>query len=200
MTAYVDEALGDRMLAAHVMATVRTSAQAVNADQTCRFGRRLGWYAVVRAMRPRVVVETGVDKGLGAVLLCSALCRNQAEGSSGHYYGVDINPAAGFLLGGPYARFGTLVHGESVQYLRGFSNEIDLLITDSDHAAEYEYREYEAAGDRLSARALILADNAHASDALARYSSETGRRFLFHREEPLDHWYPGGGIGFSYRP
>ena len=197
--AYIDEARGDEVLAEHVIRTVGSSAQAVAADETCHFGRRLGWYVVVRVVRPRVVVETGVDKGLGAVLLCAALRRNEAEGHTGHYYGIDINPAAGFLLGGHYAPFGTLVEGDSVEHLRKFPNKIDVLITDSDHTAEYEYREYEAAGEHLAPRALIIADNAHVSDALARFSNDTARRFLFFREEPLDHWYPGAGIGFSYR-
>ncbi len=195
---YIDEALGDQALAEHITGTVRSSPQGGTADETCRFGRRIGWYVVVRTVKPRVVVETGVDKGLGAVLLCAALFRNQAEGYGGRYYGIDINPAAGFLLGGPYAPFGTLMQGDSVECLRRFRDEIDVLITDSDHAAEYEYREYLAARERLAGRALILADNAHASDALERFSTETGRKFLFFREEALDHWYPGAGIGFSY--
>ncbi len=198
MTAYIDEALADRMLSEHVISAARASPRVI-VDATCRFGRRLGWYVAVRVMKPRGVVETGVDKGLGAVLLCAALRRNQAEGYGGRYYGIDIDPGAGFLLAGPYAPFGTLIQGDSIECLRLIRDEIDILITDSDHAAEYEYREYLAARERLAERALILADNAHASDALARFSTETGRKFLFLREEPLDHWYPGAGIGFSYR-
>jgi predicted O-methyltransferase YrrM len=197
MTAYVDEALTDRTLSEHVISAARASPR-VTVDETCHFGRRLGWYVAVRVMKPRVVVETGVDKGLGAVLLCAALRRNEAEGSGGRYFGIDIDPTAGFLLGGPYRPFGTLLHGDSIQCLALVQDPIDILITDSDHAAGYEYREYLAARERLAERALILADNAHASDALARFSIETGRKFLFLREEPLDHWYPGAGIGISY--
>jgi hypothetical protein len=26
------------------------------------------------------------------------------------------------------------------------------------------------------------------------------RAFLFFREQPQDHWYPGAGIGIAYRP
>jgi hypothetical protein len=29
---------------------------------------------------------------------------------------------------------------------------------------------------------------------LAKYSNEQGRKFLFFKEEPLNHWYPGAGI------
>lgn len=197
--AYIDEALADEALAEHVVGAASRSPQIGSIDATCHFGRRLGWYAAARALKPRVVVETGVDKGLGAVLLCAALRRNEAEGTAGRYYGIDINPQAGFLLCGPYASRGEILTGDSVATLRTFPKKIDLLVTDADHALDHEYREYLAARDRLSETAIILADNAHAGDALARFAAETGRKFLFFCEEPLGHWYPGAGIGFCWR-
>lgn len=197
--AYLDEALGDRQLADHVIETTRASANRAYSDETCYFGRRLGWYAAVRAVKPKVVVETGVDKGLGAVLLCAALRRNAADGATGRYIGTDINPSAGYLLNGDYAKFGTIVYGDSIMTLRGDRGEIGVFISDSDHAPDYEYQEYSAVRDRLSDRAVIIADNAHSSDALMRFATETGRKFLFFHEEPTEHWYPGGGIGFAYR-
>ena len=33
------------------------------------FGKRLGWYALARAIRPELVIETGVHDGLGSLLL-----------------------------------------------------------------------------------------------------------------------------------
>jgi predicted O-methyltransferase YrrM len=199
MRAYLDEALNDRELADHVIESVRTSPASNRSDETCHFGRRLGWYATVRSVKPKVVVETGVDKGLGAVLLCAALRRNASEGEPGRYYGTDINPQAGYLLGGAYAAFGTILYGDSVVSLRGGREAIDVFISDSDHASDYEYQEYLAVRDRLSERAVVLADGAHSSDALMRFADETGRDFLFFREEPVGHWYPGAGIGFAYR-
>lgn len=197
--AYLDEVLGDRQLANHVIETTRTSPFSTYSDETCHFGRRLGWYAVVRAIKPKAVVETGVEKGLGAVLLCAALRRNADEGAPGRYLGTDINPSAGYLLSGDYAKSGTIIYGDSITTLRGDRGKIDIFISDSDHAPDYEYQEYSAVRNRLSDRAVILADNAHSSDALMRFAAETGRKFLFFREEPTGHWYPGGGIGFAYR-
>src|SRR4030095_8586296 len=51
-----------------------------NSDVEPRYGRRLGWYALVRATRPRVIVETGVDRGLGTVVLAAAVARNAKDG------------------------------------------------------------------------------------------------------------------------
>ena len=39
------------------------------------YGRRLGWYALVRALKPRTVVETGADKGLGSCVLAALRLR-----------------------------------------------------------------------------------------------------------------------------
>ncbi len=71
-------------------------------DPLPMFGRRLAWYAVVRIKAPKIVVETGVDKGLGSLVICAALLKNATEGSPGRYYGLDINPNAGFLLQGKF--------------------------------------------------------------------------------------------------
>lgn len=196
--AYIREPEGDAELNDHVSAlTVRHEARFL-ADDHPDFGRRLGWYALVRARKPAVVIETGVDKGMGSVLLCAALRRNATEGRPGTYYGTDINPEAGYLLGGPYAEVGRILYGDSVETLKAFDRPIDLFINDSDHSAEYERVEYDTIRSRLAPGAVILGDNSHESTALVEFAQATGRRFLFFREEPRDHWYPGAGIGMAF--
>jgi len=133
---YMDELERDETLRAHIVAATQGSPFAAVADAEARYGRRLGWYALARAMKPKVIVETGVDKGLGACVLTAALMRNAAEGHPGRYYGTDINPEAGFLLSGPYAEFGRLLLGDSIESLQRLDQTIDLFINDSDHSAE----------------------------------------------------------------
>jgi predicted O-methyltransferase YrrM len=149
-------------------------------------------------MKPKVVVETGVDKGLGSVVLCAALLRNRNDGEPGRYYGTDLNPAAGYLLSGKYAETGEILYGDSIESLRALGDPIDLFINDSDHSAEYEAAEYETIKDNLSPSAVILGDNSHVTDKLFQFSRHNGRQFIFWEEEPINHWYPGGGIGFSF--
>lgn len=196
--AHIREALADEELHQHVREWTRTGALRWCADDEPRFGRRLGWYAVVRARKPALVVETGVDKGLGAVLLCAALRRNAAEGHPGRYLGTDIDPKAGYLMGGPYAVFGQVAYGDSLATLAALDQPVGVFINDSDHHEEYEAQEYQAVAPKLEAGAIVLSDNAHATPALMRFAAETGRRFLFFRETPKDHWYPGAGIGFAF--
>jgi predicted O-methyltransferase YrrM len=194
---YFEEIEHDEQLKTHIRSRISASPLRYSCDAEPMFGRRLGWYAFARVLKPKVVVETGVDKGLGSIVLCAALLQNEREGFPGEYFGTDINPRAGLFLAQPYSRVGRILYGDSLQSLAAIPR-IDLFINDSDHSAEYEQREYEAIASKLQPRGLILGDNAHATDVLARFSEASGRKFVFFREQPHRHWYPGAGIGISF--
>jgi Methyltransferase domain len=196
---FVQEAINDRELRNYFntkMASYKGEKTAHNVVSP--FGRRLGWYAVARATKPRLIVETGVERGHGALLLCAALLRNCAEGAHGTYLGTDIDPTAGYLLSGEYHTVGKILYGDSIKSLMQVREPIDLFINDSDHSAEYEAEEYRTIASKLSPRAILLGDNAHVTDKLARFSRETSRSFLMFNERPKNHWYPGAGIGISF--
>lgn len=195
---YIKEAEADSLLKKNIIDSIKKSSSKKYADLEVRFGRRLGWYAFARALKPRIIVETGVDKGLGSILLCTAIIRNKEEGFKGKYYGTDINPDAGCLLSEQYKSVGEILYGDSIKSLSGLNENIDLFINDSDHSAEYEYQEYLTVKDKISDRTIILGDNSHCTDKLAVFSYETNRNFLFFKESPLNHWYPGAGIGISF--
>lgn len=199
VSAYIDELLGDEQLKRTVIERVSALGRQGGLDPTAMFGRRVGWYAVARALKPRVIIETGVEKGLGAAVLCAALLRNTQEGHPGRYYGTDIDRAAGMLLTEPYRAMGEILYGDSLESLGALNVEIDLFINDSDHSASYEAAEYELVASKLSERGVVLADNAHVTDELYLFARRTGRQFLFFREEPANHWYLGAGIGLSFR-
>lgn len=196
--AYIDELCLDTTLRAHVLKIADTGQHYMDIDRTFDFGRRLGWYAIVRAVKPRLVVETGVEQGLGSLVLCAALMRNAREGAPGKYLGTDINPQAGYLLQGAYQEHGRILYGDSIASLSTLHEKIDVFINDSDHSAEYEEREYFTVADKLTEHSVILGDNSHVTDKLFRFAQRSGRRFLFFREKPAQHWYPGAGIGAAY--
>lgn len=196
---YIDELENNRELRQHIQAAIKHSDYSYVADTEVRYGRRLGWYAFARAMKPRVIVETGVDKGLGSCVLTAALKKNQEEGHEGRYFGTDINPKAGYLLSDTYAGYGSILYGDSVESLNGLNASIDLFINDSDHSADYEAEEYQTIVHKLSVDAIILGDNSHATGKLLSFSLAMDRRFVFFQERPREHWYPGAGIGISFR-
>ena len=70
---WIQELRQDDALRQHLNTLTANSNSAITADLNMGYGRRLGWYALVRALKPQTVVETGVDKGLGScVLSCVA--------------------------------------------------------------------------------------------------------------------------------
>jgi hypothetical protein len=196
--AWIDELVGDEQLRATIVDSVRDSSHRYVADARAEYGRRVGWYAIVRAVKPALVIETGVDKGLGSMVLCAALQRNAAEGFQGRYVGTDINPSAGELLQGPYAQFGEVRHGDSIATLIEIQQPVDVFINDSDHSGDYERREYEVMESKLSPRAIVIGDNSHVTDELANFASRTGRKFIAVRELPKDHWYLGATTGIAF--
>ncbi len=192
---YLAEVTGDRDLHGHVRRTTAASARRGLADRDARLGRRIGWYALVRALRPAEVVETGTDKGLGSCVLAAALLRN----GHGRLTTIDTNPAAGYLIAGPYRAVTDPRIGDSAELIGRRAAPIDLLLHDSDHSPGHETRELAAAAALLTEHALVLSDNAEATDELAGWAERTGRRFLFFDERPVGHWFPGGGIGAAFR-
>jgi hypothetical protein len=196
---YINEIKNDNELRKHISDTTAKSDFVFRADNGMCFGRRIGWYAFARALKPRIIIETGVDKGLGACLLTAALKKNSQEGYEGYYYGTEINPSAGYLLAGDYANFGRIIYGDSIEALEKFDGVIDLFINDSDHSEDYEAEEYRTISNKLSGRAIILGDNSHVTDKLLEFSLRTNRHFVFFQEKPKEHWYPGAGIGISFR-
>ena len=192
---FVRELESDRVLKDHIHARLQREgfSRSIEVD----FGRRIAWYAFVRTLKPKVVVETGVAHGVGACVVAKALEENKREGFPGTYYGTDIDLKAGSVFSGKYSEQGKILYGDSIESLRTLSSKIDLFINDSDHDPEYEYREYWEIIEKLSEGAFIIGDNAHATMSLSKFSLETGRNFSFIPEFPKNHWYPGAGIGIS---
>jgi predicted O-methyltransferase YrrM len=158
------------------------------------FARRLGWYALIRILKPEVVVETGTDKGLGTLLIAQAL----KENSHGKVYSFDIDPFSGILI--DLKDWGNieLVKGDSIENLKKME-KIDMFIHDSDHSKNHEMSEYESIQKSLSTNSIVISDNSQFTSALLEWSTKNNRKFLFFKEESKNHWYPGDGIGVSHK-
>ena len=109
MREYIAELDGDDEFARDLEARLRRRK---GHEPRVYFGRRIGWYALVRWLKPRLVVETGTADGLGSAALARALHRNEAEGVSGQLLTFDIDPNAGWLLGEQAPRGARIVIGD----------------------------------------------------------------------------------------
>ena len=194
---YARELLQDNKVATLIRDTFVNSSTL--RDSEVGFGRRIGWYAAIRYLKPKIVVETGVSHGVGALVICSAIARNKSEGFAGNYFGTDIDKNAGQLLPTEYLEFAKILLGDSIESLKSLNVSIDIFINDSDHSPCYERNEYEVILNSLSEKALIMGDNSHVTDELHNFSIVNGRKYLYFQEKPSNHWYPGGGIGFSFK-
>src|SRR2546430_2624418 len=121
---YIREIENDQQIKDHVVRANAAAKEKYVADREARFGRRIGWYAMIRATKPKLVVETGVDKGLGSCVIAAALIRNAKEGKAGKLLALDINPNAGYLLSAPYDKFGVMAYGDSVASITAMSESI----------------------------------------------------------------------------
>jgi predicted O-methyltransferase YrrM len=166
---------------------------------SARFGRRLGWYSLVRITKPRLVIESGVHDGLGSSVLLSALQRNTTEGKPGRLIGIDHDSRAAWLIPARLLHLFTLVSEDSLRALESIerTQTMDLFIHDSDHRFAHELAEYQIVDAGLSDRAILLSDNAHTSTALKQFSDQRDRVFDYWSEETKGHFYPGAGIGLS---
>jgi predicted O-methyltransferase YrrM len=161
---------------------------------TIPLGRRIVWYVLVRIYKPKVIVETGTDKGLGSLVIQLAIEKNQI----GTLYTLDIDEYSGSLFDKEDLKKIKFLVGDSVQNMQKI-NEIDFFIHDSDHSEDHEKKEIQAAASKLTNNAIVISDNSHVTDVLFQWSKETNRNFIFIKEFPKDHWYPGGGVGISFK-
>jgi len=161
---------------------------------TIPLGRRIVWYVLVRIYKHKVIVETGTDKGLGSLVIQLAIEKNQM----GTLYTLDIDEYSGSLFDKEDLKKIKFLIGDSVQNMQKI-NEIDFFIHDSDHSEEHEKKEIRAVASKLTNNAIVISDNSHVTDVLFQWSKETNRNFIFIKESPKDHWYPGGGVGISFK-
>ena len=157
------------------------------------FGRRAGWYALVRLIAPELVIETGVHDGLGSLLLLRALERN---GGQGRLVSVDINPAAGWLVNAhPRWELRLEPAVDGLPEVLGNGPPVGVFIHDSLHSYDNERAELELAAVRLAGNGALITDNAHGTRALADVCASHGFRYSEFVERPREHFYPGGATG-----
>jgi len=167
---------------------------------TPQYARRLGWYAIARALKPEVVVETGIHSGLGSVLLLRALDRN----GFGLLLSFDVDPKAGWLVPGALRAHWRTIVGKTTDTLEGAiaGRTVGMVVHDSDHSYDCEYFELTTALAHAAPEIAVVSDNSHVTTALPDVLREFGVSPHFFRERPRGHFYPGAtlGVGIVRRP
>ena len=143
-------------------------------------------YAIVRAAKPRVIVETGVASGLSSAHILRALDRN----GIGTLHSIDLpNVQEGSVL--PEGRTSGWIVPESwrdrwklqlgdtwvlLPDLLKSLDRLDLFLHDSDHSYAAMLFEFEQAYLKLAPAGLLLSDDTHLHPAWDDFCTEHGLR------------------------
>lgn len=146
-------------------------------------------YAICRALRPRLVLETGVAYGQSSALMLRALAVN----GEGLLHSVDLSPSpeaephVGSLVpDGLRARW-TLHSGATKRVLPSLLptlGGVDLFIHDSRHTYVNILRELRSVGPHLSAPGVVVADDIERHSAWARWTREAAPAYAAAVQEP----------------
>jgi predicted O-methyltransferase YrrM len=137
-------------------------------------------YVLCRAIKPRIVVETGVASGVSTTFILDALWKNRL----GKLYSLDLPPPYGeqtlFL---PEGKVGWLVPdelkskwdlvlgktSETLTPLLYKLNRIDMFLHDSEHTYENMMYEMKTAWPFLSPRGILFVDDAKCNTAFSDF-------------------------------
>ncbi len=189
-SALVDEARHDPLLARALRP--RLCAR-LDAKRRLHPGRRLAWYAAVRALAPALVVETGIKDGLGSLLLLRALQRNARDGRPGQLISFDLYPDKGHLVPAELRPLWEPIFASTrtalEPALRG--RRVGMLIHDSEPTYAIERFEYDVALRHAADRLVLVSGSSHQSSALRDLAGELGVEWREFRDQPRTHPSPG---------
>ena len=158
-------------------------------------------YSIVRTLRPRVAVETGVANGFSTAFLLQALHAN----GDGHLHSVDlprevgreyepgtffegegragIPPGSepGWLIPDGLRDRWTLILGRSQDELPPLLErlgEVDFFMHDSEHSFDCMWFEFTTAWPRLRDGGVLVSDDVNSTEAFGRFAEEQSRRPL----------------------
>ena len=158
-------------------------------------------YAVLRELRPRLAVETGVANGFSTAFLLQALHAN----GDGHLHSIDlprevgrdyepgtfhegegragIPPGSepGWLIPDHLRDRWTLILGRSQDELPPLLDRvaaIDFFMHDSEHSFDCMWFEFNAAWPHLPPEGILVSDDVNSTDAFPRFAHEQSRKPL----------------------
>ncbi len=196
ISGYLTEIRGDERLR---RALAERTRWRIDMKRRIHFGQRVAWYAVTRALKPRLVVETGIKHGLGSLVLLSALERNAGEGSPGHLISFDTDPFSGWVVAGRLREDWQPIFASTFDMLDTTLDgvEVDLFICDTPPDYEIESFEMRTAMRHASRGITLIAGNGDRTTALPELAAELGGEYRHFVERPRRHIYPGAGLGLA---
>ena len=188
--AWMRELEDDSKLTDHLTRRLSSNPRRRICAKEPHWARRSGWYAIVRAAQPDHVVETGTHLGLGSCVIAAALLRN----GHGRLTTIDIDQEAGYLIGEPWASVIDRRTGSSVDLLGRCGTSTCSCTTACTPTTT------RPGSSRPSSRTCAPMRSFFRTTRMTRLRCPTGQNEAVvitysSRKQPLDHWWPGDGIG-----
>jgi hypothetical protein len=195
---YIAEVHSDPTLTSELSARIRWRT---DVKSPARVSARVLWYAVARALKPRLVVETGIKHGYGAIVLLSALERNAREGSPGRLISFDSDPFSGWVVPERLRGNWQPVFASTFDVLDATlaGEEVDLFVCDTPPEYEIESFELRCAFTHAAPRAALISAGGDRTPALPELVDELGGEYHYFKERPRHPVYPGAGVGLALR-
>jgi predicted O-methyltransferase YrrM len=141
-------------------------------------------YLACRALRPSVVVETGVAHGVTSAYILAALERNaQDDHPQGHLYSIDRPPLAshsdafvGICIPDSLKANHTLIRGDARAKLPGMLGalgKVDMFVHDSDHSYGHMKFELGLAHRHLRVPGIVISDDVNYNAAFHEFVDDT---------------------------
>jgi len=147
-------------------------------------------WAIVRAVRPTCVVETGVLDGMASTVILAALARNSLEGANGQLLSFDTMPGAGAMVPASLRQHWQLVCGDATDMLEQVigDRQIGFFTSDSVPSADHIRAELEAVLRHRSEKGVVAMT---AWGWLANDLTWPTSHVAVFQEQPVDHFYDG---------
>lgn len=174
---FLSEPCQDRRFHEHLQNATETlrEIEAIGANLYAK--RVLLQYAIVRAVRPGLILETGIANGVSSAYILLAMKRNQ----KGSLHSIDVNDGSylpsdkgvGWIVP-DWLRHRWTVHlGDAktlLPHVLKESRPLDIFIHDSLHTYEHMKFEYEQAYPYLRPGGILISDDALWNPAFAEFA------------------------------
>lgn len=178
---FLDEPFDDADFAQHIRQTRDLHGRASISTADLYAKKVLIQYAIVRALEPDLVVETGIANGVSSSYLLLAMEKNR----KGHLHSVEVDDShvllegrdPGWIVPDPLRVRWSIHMGPSeliLPHLLRALPPLDIFIHDSLHTYEHMMLEFEAAFPHLRPGGLLLADDATWNAAFPKFVVKIG--------------------------
>ncbi|MCX8171860.1 MAG: class I SAM-dependent methyltransferase [Candidatus Bathyarchaeota archaeon] len=141
----------------------RRSIAPPNDESPLSFEEALSLYLIVRAIKPKIVLETGVSAGRSSTFILAALYDNMKyDNMKGVLYSIDPNPNSGYAIPEKLKdkwRFINTTSEGALPNLLEELNQIDIFLHDSLHTYECMIFEYKSVWPFIRKGGFLLSDD-----------------------------------------